>query len=66
MFYRKRIAALALVMFGLLGATVPNAAYAAGAGSAYFARLKNSVTISNNSGGRIIDYAKKAAQMRNS
>jgi hypothetical protein len=66
MFYRKRIAALALVMIGLLGATVPNAAYAAGAGSVYFARLKNSVSISNNSGGRIIDYARKAAQFRNS
>lgn len=66
MFYRKKIAALALVVFGLLGTTVPHEAYAGATNALLYARLKNSVSISNNSGGRIIDYAKKAAQFRNS
>ena len=58
MFHWKRNAAFALVVFGLLGAPISESARAGA--------TKKSVTISNNSGGRIIDYARKAAQLRNS
>jgi hypothetical protein len=65
MFKRSGFAMLVLVVVSLFGTAAADLALA-GASQAHVKKFRRSVTIANNSGGRIIDFAKRSAQLRNS
>jgi hypothetical protein len=66
MFTKSKFAIIALIVASLAGTSVSSSALASNENQSNFKRFQKSVSISNNSGGRIINYAMKAAEFRQS